>query len=265
MAESNKVNRYRVRFLSPDLKFAIRKHFLARLTKAAGLLSYLVFPLLPKRWVDLDRPIFIIGCSRSGTTIFLDLLKEHPEILNWSEAAQIINLDYFFPQTEDMRNEDNATEMERRRLKTFFGLRRALSGKPRFLNKHPQNSFRIRYLNRIFPNACFVHLIRDGRATVLSNIKQVQRDSYRQKLPFGGFPKPPGWQGLLGGSWLVKFAHLWDATIRVIREDVERLGIQDRYLEVRYEDFCGDPGNVLEQVDRFLGVDPKENHFIYWV
>ena len=43
-----------------------------------------------------------------------------------------------------------------------------LWGRPRFVNKNLQNSFRVRLLNLIFPDAKFIHIIRDGRAVAFS-------------------------------------------------------------------------------------------------
>jgi Sulfotransferase family len=43
-----------------------------------------------------------------------------------------------------------------------------LWGRSRFVNKNLQNSFRVRLLNSIIPDAKFIHIIRDGRAAAFS-------------------------------------------------------------------------------------------------
>ena len=41
------------------------------------------------------------------------------------------------------------------------------------MNKNLQNSFRVRLLNLIFPDAKFIHIIRDGRAVAFSILNKA--------------------------------------------------------------------------------------------
>ena len=189
------------------------------------------------------------------------MLERHDDIANWSEAAQIFELDYFNPEISHDKDIYDVTPLEVFRLYMYFGIYTRLKRKTRFLNKHPQNSLRIPYLKAIFPDAQFIHVIRDARAVVRSHLAQVRRDRYRQSIPFGSFPKPPRWREYLSLTALEQYAHQWVDLILAIREcSTEVLGSED-YLEVRYEDFCTDSHGELRRIDQFCGLDPSKRRY----
>lgn len=189
------INRYKVAFLDADTKFRIRRTVLAPLTNFLSAAAYLTVPLLPPRAYALDRPIFIVGCSRSGTTVLVDMFKCHCDLAQWSEAGEVADPNYLAPNRSHVRTAEDATSWHARRMRLLFGLYARLSGKRHFVNKHPENSLRLPYLKRIFPDAKFVHVIRDDRATAYSNLRQTMRDRFHQRDPFGYFPKPPSGAG----------------------------------------------------------------------
>ncbi len=254
--ETQRINRYRVAFLTADHKYLIRKYLLAHLFRLLSLAAFGVAPLLPRALIRLDRPIFIVGCSRSGTTLFVDIFARHAELANWTEGAQLFELDYYNPQLDHLRDETDASLFHRRRLAVQIGLFTRLSGKRRFVNKHPQNSLRIRFLRRIFPNALFIHVIRDGRAVVRSSQAQIRRDRFRQRIPFGNFPKPPQWRAYRDLPEAAQFAHQWVDVIDYIRGCFTPDDAGRSYFELRYEDFCADPRHCLERLDAFCGLSP---------
>ena len=90
-------------------------------------------------------------------------------------------------------------------------------GKARFVNKHPRNSVRIDYLRRVFPDARFIHVIRDGRAVVSSIVAQIRGRARRAKQPMGGFCRPPGWRALLRDDLVEQTALQWQAIVRHVR------------------------------------------------
>jgi hypothetical protein len=186
--------------------------------------------------------------------LFLDIFKKHEDIANWSEAAEVIEPNYYNSGIDHIKLASDVNESDARRIKFLFGIFTRLKGKKRFLNKHPQNSLRIPYLDLIFPDAIYIHLIRDGRATVLSNISQIKKDKYRQKLPFGSFPKPDKWRDYTGKDYLEQFAYQWKFVIQYIRDSIKKLDNDGRYLEVKYEEFCNNPRSILNIIDEFCGL-----------
>jgi len=143
------------------------------------------------------RPIFIVGCQRSGTTLFGLMLHSHPNIVIPPENRFVLPLYFKREQFGDLSNRNNrrrlATEIvDSRRDMRNFGLDRdatadrivknsatlgsaygtvfrsyaELFGKPRWGNKIPQYQRHIRVVQRLFPTAQFIHLVRDGRDCV---------------------------------------------------------------------------------------------------
>ena len=116
----------------------------------------------------IDAPVFIVGCGRSGTTAFGSGVGRHPDLTYLNEPRRIWAID---PRTDvwtaDARDrgvldlyEHDATDDVRERLHPAFGAR--LRPGTRMVEKTPINSFRIGYLRALFPDASFVHLVRNG-------------------------------------------------------------------------------------------------------
>jgi omega-hydroxy-beta-dihydromenaquinone-9 sulfotransferase len=112
---------------------------------------------------------------------------------------------------------------------------------------------RIGYLNEIFEDARFIHIMRDGRA-VASSLLHVNF--------WRGWYGPHGWRaGLLSpedqATWesydrsFTALAGLeWRIQMRAI-ETARRALDPARFLEVKYEDFCDNPREVARQVLAF--------------
>lgn len=133
----------------------------------------------------------------------------------------------------------------------------------RFINKNPDNSTRIRYLNKLFPDAYFIHIIRDGRAVCHSLLK-----FRKAAADFFGADHRHATSGVKGGKWL-EIKKLWDSdpiqsigllwldVMETLERDRELIS-SHRYLEVRYEDFVAEPFSYLQKLIQFsdLSWDP---------
>jgi len=201
----------------------------------------------------LVEPIFIVGSPRSGTTLAVNLFATHPDLANWSEGGRLWDpVHYHDPDAEHYWTAEDATPARMRRLHRWCEWYRQSQGKARFVNKHPRNSLRIGYLRRAFPDARFIHVIRDGRAVVSSILVQIGRRERRQKRPMGGFAKPPGWRALLRDDLAEQTALQWQAIVRTVREQSRALG--GAYTEVRYEALCARPRETVRELYRFAGL-----------
>jgi len=123
-------------------------------------------------------------------------------------------------------------------------------GKSRFINKNTRNSRRIRFLNRIFDDALFIHVIRDPRATINSFLEV----GFWPDLKIWCCDKitPREWEGQ-GRDPVILAARLWMKNVQRVLEDRAVLG-KDRYIEVRYEDFMARPDDVLAALLDFAGL-----------
>jgi hypothetical protein len=161
-----------------------------------------------------------------------------------------------------------ATDGERRATRDLAEAVVRYQGKQRFATKITGPA-RLGYLSSIFPDARFVHVIRDGRSTVESLMRvEFWRDTYRMTSPAwsGGLSEHDlaRWRGEYGGSPLVLAAIEWEAVVRLARAEAAAEGLEDRYLEVRFEDFLTDPHRVLSELADFchLPDDPVPHEFL---
>jgi hypothetical protein len=201
----------------------------------------------------LVEPIFLVGSPRSGTTLTVDLFAQHPDVANWSEAGRLWDpIHYHDPEADHDWTAEQATAGQIRRLHRWCEWYRQSHGKARFVNKHPRNSLRIGYLRRVFPDARFIHVIRDGRAVVSSILAQIGSRERRQKRPMGGFAKPPGWRALMRDDLAEQTALQWQAIVRAVRE--QRAALGSAYTEVRYEALCAAPRETYRELFRFAGL-----------
>jgi len=212
-------------------------------------------PILPMSRFHIEKPIFVIGCSRSGTSIFTELFSRHKELANWSEAQQLFELDYYNPEIDHFKDHSSVNSADSVRIKVLLSLLLFVKRKRRLVNKNPQNSLRIEYLIELFPDAFFIHLIRDGRDVVHSNYKKARKDQFRHLYPFGNFPKPIRWKDYLRFPPLTQYALQWRDLVEYVHSTGNRI-VSDRFIEAKYEDFCSDPHSLLRQIDIFCGLQP---------
>jgi len=108
-------------------------------------------------------------------------------------------------------------------------------------DKTPDNLQYFDCLATYFPDAKFVHVIRDGRDVAVSlwhfNLRNDPGKTIQQWGTFEGFVR--------------EFAEYWVTTVKAGRRTGDALG-SERYLELRYEDLLADPQGELSRALRFL-------------
>jgi hypothetical protein len=115
---------------------------------------------------------------------------------------------------------------------TIFGIVTERADKPRWADKTPRQVEDIATIAGVFPEARFIHVIRDGRDVALSYFER----------PFG--PKDV-WDA----------ARQWDHQLRAGMRDGRSVG--DRYLEVHYEQLVDAPKQTVAELCRFVGLEPR--------
>jgi hypothetical protein len=120
----------------------------------------------------------------------------------------------------------------------------------RFVNKNTRNSRRVRYLDSIFPDALFLHVIRDPRAVVASLLAV----SWWPDLPlWWSDHRTPRALAADGSKPEAVAAEHWVRCVEQLLADKERLP-DSRYLEVRYEQFTRSAEAALGDVCAFVGL-----------
>ncbi len=150
----------------------------------------------------------------------------------------------------------DASDEERERFRCLVTKILRYEGKPRFVAKLTGPA-RIHYLSSIFPDARFIHVIRDGRAVVNSLLKNHPgwRGTFRER--------EPAWTGL-GPEHLQRWSEHessssalaaveWRAVVEAAGSEAGELA-PGRYMEIRYEDFIADPHRRLDELTAFCGL-----------
>lgn len=222
--------------------------------------------------VEMNPFAFIVGCPRSGTTLVQRMVNAHPQIAITPESHWIPHL-YEKPWAltpEGLIEHKLIRELGRhpkfarlgigreelKRLErlarngqplTYSGLVTALldlygkaQGKPLVGDKTPDYVRRITPLHRLWPEARFIHVIRDGRDVFLS---MMEWPKVR--------PKPGDFT-----TWkddpVSTAAWWWGLNVRLGRDAGASLS-PGLYHELRYEALVARPREECERLCAFLG------------
>ncbi len=220
--------------------------------------------------------IFLLSQPRAGSTMLQYILAGHPEIgtmpepwimlhpvyarrRNGIEAEYFFNryrtaLDEFlcaFPEGEGLHD-----EAVRAYAATLYNRACARLNTPRFLDKTPSYTLIIPELHRIFPEACFVFLLRNPLAVLHSILKTWVRDDYtrmaKHRYSLLGAPRHlvEGIQLLGEAAIVVHYEALVTAPEDTVTGLCQRLGVsyQPAMLEYRAQlprtASMGDPTGV---------------------
>jgi sulfotransferase family protein len=210
-------------------------------------------------------PVIVLGVRRSGTTLLRVMLDRNPELAVPDES-------YFVPPlalrhrtpvdveafVDDLRRLPTLVEWGlspaavQARLRpgmttgeavaAVFSAYAAERGKARWGDKTPLYMQHLDVLERLFPDARYVHLIRDGHDAALSFL------SVPAGLMTEGWGHPRDAAG---------FACQWATEVGAARDLGVRVG-RGRYRELRYEALVADPEGELRAVCAFaqLEFDP---------
>jgi hypothetical protein len=221
-------------------------------------------------WWDVTRlavpdPVFVVGCSRSGTTITYETLAAAKEFVSFGwEIPQFWN-SLHGPLTNGWQSEaagaDDAQPAHRDAALRFFYQR---LGAGWVLDKTCINVMRIPYLHRLFPRAKFVFIQRDGRDNISSMMDgwRTGRSDGRFQLSqfFGALPEtvsinggefddwafflPPGWQQHSRASLEEVCAFQWISANRMAL-DAKRVIPPNQWIHLRYEDIFQQPEEMF--------------------
>jgi hypothetical protein len=189
------------------------------------------------------QPIFIGGHHRSGTTLLRVVLNRHPHIACGPEGQLLERTGFleFHRDFEEMwlpqlqRFGLGPTDIDHAFaafVASFFTRYALQRGKRRWAEKTPKNILRIDYLFRLFPDARFIHVIRDPRDAHCSVRTKAQTTT-------------PRWADITAE----RTAKSW---VRRIEQGLQHRSDSTRYLELRYEDLVRDPAGEMQRVLAFV-------------
>ena len=154
-------------------------------------------------------PVFILGCPRSGTTILAELLDRHPDIKVWYEPYFVWDMRLPLRESDIRTAEEAKPEVARYVCREFAIFERKARGRL-LVEKSPDNCFRIPFVHAVFPNAKWIHILRDGRDVALSihreweaRANQIKERKYlRHVLAIGeNLGEQPFWRNRCQEIW----------------------------------------------------------------
>ena len=129
-----------------------------------------------------NEPIFIVGLPRSGSTLIEQVLASHSQVEGTQELADIprivLDLQGRDPDLDNLRYPRILADMPPAAFTTLAEkyLRETAiyrTGKPRFIDKMPNNFRHIGLIHLMFPNARIIDARREPMACCVGNLKQL--------------------------------------------------------------------------------------------
>lgn len=156
----------------------------------------------------------------------------------------------FHPKSQnDYLNSTDLRKEEKEFYRLYVQKHLLLYKKERFVSKKPSNSLRILYLNEIFPDAIFIHILRDGRAVAASLLERKKKFGKN----FGA--SPPEIENVNTRDLISLCGLQWQGIIRSVFEDSAKLK-PDQFLTIKYEDFIDNWKEILLSAFQFCDLDP---------
>jgi hypothetical protein len=216
-----------------------------------------------------DRPIFVVGCSRAGTTLVYQTLSEADELGSrhreshdfWAELHPLSDRAW---ESHALTKHD-ADDLDRETVSRYFYTE---TGKPRFIDKNNQNGLAVPYLSALFPDARFVYVKRSPGDNIHSLI-----EGWGQPKRFGTWSKDlPANVSIDDGRysrWCFFLPQGWREYTHAPIEDVcafqyrsmneaiigaRQTVAAKHWTEIKYEDVVTDPVTAFDLAFDALGL-----------
>ncbi|MEG3439827.1 sulfotransferase [Pannus brasiliensis CCIBt3594] len=192
-------------------------------------------------------PIFIIGAPRSGTSITLKLFQDQPLTTVLFEPFQLWQK--VFRSSDDDSYRSSYHRPGSWILKSLY-YQQILVDKPYLVVKDPRDSLRVNRLNRLFPDARFIHVIRDGRDVIASMMKTFQNEVYLTLEDRWPHVRIPGYRRMLSNPPHINAAHQWKICVETSLQDFSSIP-PERQFHFQYEDLVRKPEEVAPRILQF--------------
>ncbi len=239
----------------------------------------------------VEKPVFIVGTGRSGTTILGVLMSMHRDVgfLNEPKALwhaiypheDVIGSYSMGPARYRLGGGD-ATDEVRRRAHRLFGIYLRAVASSRVVDKYPELIFRVPFVRAIFPDARFIFLVRNGWDTCYSI------EGWSRRLGVKGGGEIHDWWGANNRKWRLMLEQLvpqeeaftdavdeisglerhrdmaaveWVVTMREGLRQLERN--REHMYVIRYEELVEDPRGELSRLLDFCEL-PEDKVFLHF-
>jgi hypothetical protein len=273
--------------------------------------------------IKIEKPIFILGPPRSGTTMLQDVMCAHSDICyiqniqntfpkaplasTWIRESLNLNItgerylqdsiivdatspaepslfwkkwvghtrDTYSLEWPIVRSRDLSHETKKDievTLKKILYKAKTKSNKPRFFCKYPIFTTDVLLLNDLFPDAKFIHIIRDGRAVANSLIKlyelskdqiaRAKNPNLTELIPYPRVKNLKKYIDDYGPASLETTARVWNDCLDYLSE---QKGNIKNFHEVRYEDILEKPKEQMSKIWDFCEMKNPIDESLYQV
>ena len=196
-------------------------------------------------YVSRRNHVVIGGCGRSGTTLARVILDSHPHICCGPESGVFLpeplddgKLGEKFKFDSDVVRQAYLMSGSRAEfVDRFAEICCRASGKQRWAEKTPRNVLQLKYIFARFPEARFMHLLRDGRDVACS-----LRTHPRHRVVNGELVPVKTWKPM------EECAARWRDSLLAARP----FWNDSRFYTVRYEALVSDPRTTIGGLLEFL-------------
>ena len=221
----------------------------------------------PTKSNESYKPFFIIGSGRSGNTLLRRMINNHsilkipPETyvlgkairryrqnrgMRWNDLVEYVFSAFEFhpefetfdislrPLVQELKNTPRSNRNLAYMLDRFYhySCQKTGSNCVRWGDKTPLNTFYLERIFAIFPDAKFIHILRDGCDVVSSYVNSGIYKSLKEA------------------------AERWIASVELVEKFY--MSHPSVGITIRYEELVSDPKNTLINLCGFLGVDFEE-------
>ena len=197
--------------------------------------------------LDDNRPVFIVGMPRSGSTLVEQILSSHPDIYGAGEVKYLARAlgqlrDRFpsLPKYPELMSKVTPAQLDITAKNYQQALTQGAGDAKRITDKLLTNYFFLGLINLLFPNAKVIHTQRDPVDTCLSGFTKLFKDDMPHSYDLGEL-----------GRYYGKYRELMEHWEQVLPEGF--------LTTVVYEDVVADTEKEARRLIKFLGLpwNPK--------
>lgn len=240
---------------------------------------------------ELKPPIILFGNFRSGTTLLQKLIATHPDVVPLYEPVGLWL--YADPgRSHDEFDEKDATDKVIRHIRNEFLKYQQQHGNRVIVEKTPHNILRIPYVRAIFPEAHFLHIVRNPLSFISSVELKWQQPATRKRilkrLKFTSIAQLHHYlKRFLSQLWnnrilRRKYLSIWGPRYKGVQEDLKTEDLMvvfarqwsrasskaerdlahfedGQVLRLRYEDFVQHPISDMERICAHCGLQMTDD------
>ncbi len=251
----------------------------------------------PRSWIGqldrrrsydrFDRPVFLLSAPRSGSTFLFEILRRLESAWTWTHEMDALWWSVFPYQRHaepsdhvgaDELTAERAATLRRESYRQAIWGREELPGRVdplsklglrtiRYLDKTIAHAFHLEVLQRLFPDARYIFLVRDARPTIGSMMQgwnqtgRFEKPALQEALRATGselihwaYPAPPGWQDVATRPLVEVCAWSWTQHVQFIQNSLQHIP-DDRKTLVFYEELQDNPDALAERLARFCDLE----------